>query len=53
MHEPCKSNDILCKNTLDIKKVRPSKVVITGSECMNRLVTTRSDITIQPRGLAY
>ena len=26
MHEPYKSNDILCKNTFGIKKVQPSKV---------------------------
>ena len=27
--------------------------IIPGSECMNRLVATRSDIIIQPKGLAY
>ena len=26
MHEPYKSDDILCKNTCDLKKVQPSKV---------------------------
>ena len=26
MHEPYKSNDILCKNTFGVKKVQPSKV---------------------------
>ena len=30
-----------------------SSRIIPGSECMNRLVTTRSDIRIRPRGLAY
>ena len=27
--------------------------IIPGSECMKRLATTRSDIRIRPRGLAY
>ena len=40
MHEPYKTNDISCKNTFGVKKVQPSK--IPGSECINRLVTTRS-----------
>ena len=26
MHEPYKTDDISCKNTLDVKKVQPSKV---------------------------
>ena len=41
-------------NTFGVKKVQPSKVEsYLGSECMNRLVTTRSDIRIRLRGLAY
>ena len=39
---------------LRCKKVRPSKVEsYLESECMKRLATTRSDIRIRPRGLAY
>ena len=26
MHEPYKSDDILCKNTVNVKKVQPSKI---------------------------
>ena len=37
-----------CKN--DVAK---QSGVIPGGECMNRLVTKRSDIRIRPRGLAY
>ena len=53
MHEPYKSDDSSCKNAFGVEKVlRPSKV--ERSECMNRLVTTRSYITILPRlTLAY
>ena len=39
---------------LRCKKVRPSKVEsYLEVKCMKRLVTTRSDIRIRPRGLAY
>ena len=50
MHEPYRSDDISCKNTFSVKKL---KVESPGSECMNRLVTTTSDIRIRPRSLAY
>ena len=48
MHEPYKSNDISCKNTFNVKGVGvvKSSRIIPGSECMNRLVTTRYDIRI-------
>ena len=51
MHEPYKNNDISCKNTFGVEKVWSNKVesYIPGSECTNRLATTRSDIKIQPR----
>ena len=53
MHEPYKSDDILCKKHLQCKKgVAKKNRIIPGSECVNRLGTTRSDIRIQPRGLA-
>ena len=54
MHEPYKSNDISFKNIFGVKKVQPSKVesYVPGSECINRLATTRSDIRIRPKGLA-
>ena len=47
----CYLNIYHAKNTFGVKKVQPSKVrcIISGSECMNRLVTIRSDIRIQPR----
>ena len=51
MHEPYKSNNISCKNTSGVKKVCPSKV--DGSEGMNRLVTTTSNIRMWPSGLVY
>ena len=39
------------QNTFSVKKVQPSKYsrIIPGSEYMNSLATTRSDIRIQPR----
>ena len=42
---------ISCKNTFVVKKVLPSKVrrIIPGSEYMNRMVTTISDIRMRPR----
>ena len=53
MQESYKCNDILGKNTFDVRKMQPSKVEsYLGSENMNRLATTRSDIRIPPRGLA-
>ena len=51
MHESYKNDESSCRNTFGVKKVQPSKVarIIPGSECMNRLMTSRSDIRIQPR----
>ena len=50
MHEFYKSDDISCKNAFGIEKVvaKLSKI-IPESECMNRLSTTSSYITILPR----
>ena len=40
-----KSDDISCKNTFSVEK-GVAKKLIPESECMKRLVTTRSDIYI-------
>ena len=53
MHEPYKNDDISSKITFGIKNLAKQSRIIPGSKCMNRLSTTRSDIRIHPRGLAY
>ena len=50
MHEPYKSDDISCKNSFGIEKGAAKwSRIIPGSECMKRLATTISYITILPR----
>ena len=54
MHEPYK-NDITCKNTFGVNKgVAKYSRIISGNECINRLVTRRSDMISEcNQGLAY
>ena len=48
MYKPYKTDDISSNNTLGVKKAQPSKVesYLEVNECMDRLVTARSDIRI-------
>ena len=53
MHEPCKSDDISCKNAFSVKETRPSKVesyleVNTLTDCWQRDL-----IVIYDQDLAY